>query len=205
MEWSHVDQNRATTNRIRSVSPPTIQRTWRIARAVIAGSRRAPQAVQRLRKSLRGWLDTPVAIGAPTAPSTIYRAFISEKTSQAAPLTVKFYKAKPVPFAVWCEHQGLAHVEAITRTDVSMFLGYIRKGQRKALSNGALKLHHQSCEPPRESWRLQSLRGRSGDKINQISGGAARAGGKAGAGKPQPVLLGVGGDHLDHSEVRHVR
>ena len=98
------------------------------------------------RESMRTWLDTPVVIGAPTAPSTIYQAFISEKTSQVAPLTVKFYKAKLAPFAVWCEHQGLVNVDAITRTDVSMFLGFIRKGRRKALSNGALKLHHQTLK-----------------------------------------------------------
>lgn len=95
---------------------------------------------------MQRWLDTPLVIGGSESPSAVYEAFIDEKTSQVAPLTVKFYKAKLSPFIVWCERQGLSVAPEITRQEIASFLGHIRRGRRKPLSNGALKLHHQTIK-----------------------------------------------------------
>ena len=81
------------------------------------------------RKSMRAWLDTPVANGAANAPSTIYEAFISEKTSQVSPLTVKFYKAKLAPFTVWCRPA----LQCANTHQQRCYLGNIRRYLRAVL------------------------------------------------------------------------
>jgi site-specific recombinase XerD len=96
---------------------------------------------------MKKWSQTPLAVDPPNAPSTVYGRFIDEKRAQLAPLTVKFYEAKLAPFIVWCERQKIIDVLEVERHDVSAFLAHIRKGRRnKSLSNGALKLHHQTLK-----------------------------------------------------------
>lgn len=110
----------------------------------ISGKRKASRS---LLGRFEEWLRTPLAVDPPNAPSTVYGRFIAEKQSQLAPLTVKFYKAKLAPFMVWCEQQMIVDVRNVERHHISAFLAHIRKGRRgKALSNGALKLHHQTLK-----------------------------------------------------------
>ena len=115
--------------------------------SMVLTGKRAPS--RKLTVALRGWLKEPVSSGA-VSPGTIYRRFIAEKRSQLAPLTAKFYEAKLAPFVVWCEKYPLPDMCEIRREHVSDFLAYIRSGRRvrrngpKPLSNGALKLHHQT-------------------------------------------------------------
>ena len=52
-------------------------------------------------------------------------------------------------------------------------------------------------EPPRESWRLQTLRGWSHDKSGQVSPRGTRAGGAYGAGAPARLPISMGGDLID--------
>ena len=106
---------------------------------------------KKLANSFTKWLSEPVIAG-PQSPSTVYRYFIAEKRSQLAELTAKFYEAKLAPFMVWCEQASLPVVSEIKRQHVSEFLAHIRSGRRartdgvKSLSNGALKLHHQTLK-----------------------------------------------------------
>ena len=115
--------------------------------SMVLTGKRSPS--KRLSVSLKGWLNEPVSSDA-VNPSAIYGRFISEKRSQLAKLTAKFYVAKLAPFATWCERYPLPDVREIKREHVSDFLNYIRSGRRvraggtRPLSNGALKLHHQT-------------------------------------------------------------
>lgn len=105
------------------------------------------KASRPLLHRFKAWLRTPLGIDPPHAPATVYSRFIAEKRSQLAPLTVKFYEAKLAPFMVWCEKQMIVDVRHVERHHISEFLAYIRKGRRsKSLSNGALKLHHQTLK-----------------------------------------------------------
>jgi len=114
---------------------------------MVLTGKRSPS--KKLAGSLGGWLKLPINSGA-VSPGTTYSRFIAEKRSQLAPLTAKFYEAKLAPFVVWCEQYPLPDVCEIRREHVSDFLAYIRAGRRdrrngpKPLSNGALKLHHQT-------------------------------------------------------------
>lgn len=52
-------------------------------------------------------------------------------------------------------------------------------------------------EPPRDSWRLQLLRGWSHEQASEIFRGSTGPGGADGAGAPGRSRFAVGGDHLD--------
>ena len=52
-------------------------------------------------------------------------------------------------------------------------------------------------EPPRESWRLHSLRGWSDEQTRQVPSGDAGASGANGPRTPQGVPIGVGGYQVD--------
>ncbi|NQW21399.1 MAG: tyrosine-type recombinase/integrase [Chloroflexi bacterium] len=134
--------------------------------SMVLNGKREPS--KKLVISLTRWLSEQVSSG-PQSPSSVYRRFISEKRSQLAELTAKFYEAKLAPFTVWCEQFPLPIVSEIGREHISEFLAHIRAGRRartggvKPLSNGALKLHHQTlktffnyvgetCDVP-ETWK----------------------------------------------------
>ena len=65
-----------------------------------------------------------------------------------------------------------------------------------------LSEHRDKHEPPRECWRLQSLRGWSDDTTRQIPSGDPRAGGPDGVRARAGPLVAVGNDQLDRLEVR---
>ena len=92
------------------------------------------------------------------------------------------HSTSAVPFAIW------------------MLTGYFKELPREleeaAWIDGAGWLH----EPPREKWRLHSMRGWSDEQTRQVSTGSARACGAAGAGAPGGVSVGMGGGHLDRRE-----
>ena len=117
--------------------------------SMVLNGKREPS--KKLAISFKRWLNEPINAG-PQSPSTVYRHFIAEKRSQLAELTAKFYEAKLAPFTVWCEQFPLPLVSEISREHVSEFLAHIRAGRGartggvKPLSNGALKLHHQTLK-----------------------------------------------------------
>jgi len=86
------------------------------------------------------------------SPRSVLQVFLEEKQSQLAPKTVEFYEAKLRPFVTWCEDQFVLDVRRLDRQHVVRFLGHIRKGRRRIsgnlrpLSNGSLKLHHQTLK-----------------------------------------------------------
>ncbi|MDA1279622.1 MAG: tyrosine-type recombinase/integrase [Chloroflexi bacterium] len=93
------------------------------------------------------WLATPMVSGGPKHPATVYKAFVAERASFVSLETIRYYKEKLEPFILWCEKQNLSDITLIKRTSIGEFLTFIRKGRRgKPLSNGALKLHHQTLK-----------------------------------------------------------
>ena len=115
---------------------------------VINGKRQPSSATRR---AIAKWLRTPVSFG-DNSPGLAFRQFIAEKRAQLSPLTVSFYEAKLEPFVLWCENNEISDVRRVTRGLVSEFLAEIRSGRResrlgvKPLSNGGLKLHHQTLK-----------------------------------------------------------
>ena len=99
---------------------------------------------------IRRWFNTPMATGGFDHPSTVYTAFISERASFVSSGTLRYYREKLEPFIVWCEHHDYLDITTIDRTVIGEFLAHIRKGRRKPrnspLSNGAIKLHHQTLK-----------------------------------------------------------
>ncbi len=73
---------------------------------------------------------------------------------------------------------------------------------RRECLDHVITVNEQHLEPPRECWRLQSLRGWSDDTTRQIPGGDPRAGGPDGVRARAGPLVAVGNDQLDRLEVR---
>jgi site-specific recombinase XerD len=83
--------------------------------------------------------------GHPTAPSSVFNRFLTERSSHLSPSTISFYRKKLSPFVIWCEGNQIVDVRQVNRSHVAAFLSAIREGRRnnRPLNNGALKLHHQ--------------------------------------------------------------
>lgn len=115
---------------------------------VLTGNRKPSKLIRR---KLRQWLGIPLSKQVLT-PAAIYRQFITEKQSQLAPLTIKFYEAKLRPFALWSEQYPIPDVRDTSRSHIAEFISLIRRGRRsrpngiKQLSDGAVKLHHQTMK-----------------------------------------------------------
>ena len=116
--------------------------------SLVLGRKRPPS--KRLRSAMRKWLAVPIQIGSDVAPGTVYGRFMAERQSHMSPGTLVFYREKLAPFALWCESNGIDDVRSIRRDQIGSFLSSIRQGRRvdapKPLSNGALKLHHQTLK-----------------------------------------------------------
>ena len=116
---------------------------------VLSGRRNASK---RLRAKLEAWMETPLLGESEYSPRSVLQRFLEEKQSQLAPKTVEFYEAKLRPFVTWCESQFVSDVRRLDRQHANKFLGHIRKGRRRRngkaqpLSNGSLKLHHQTLK-----------------------------------------------------------
>ncbi|MFP6594332.1 MAG: site-specific integrase, partial [Dehalococcoidia bacterium] len=95
---------------------------------------------------------TPLPGEAEYSPRSVLQRFLEEKQSQLAPKTVEFYEAKLRPFVTWCESQFVSDIRRLDRQHAIKFLGHIRKGRMRRsgkvhpLSNGSLKLHHQTLK-----------------------------------------------------------
>ena len=103
-----------------------------------------------LSKRIRRWLNTPMANGGFDHPKTVYKAFTAERGSFVSEGTLRYYREKLEPFILWCEQHDHADITSIDRTTIGEFLAHIRQGRRKTntspLSNGAIKLHHQTLK-----------------------------------------------------------
>lgn len=93
------------------------------------------------------WLATPMVSGGDKHPTTVYKAFMAERASFVSVETIRYYKEKLEPFVLWCEKRDIADITLVRRSVIGEFLTFIRKGRRgHPLSNGALKLHHQTLK-----------------------------------------------------------
>ena len=93
------------------------------------------------------WLATPMVSGGPKHPTTVYKEFMAERASFVSLETIRYYKEKLEPFILWCEKRDIADITLVRRAVIGEFLTFIRKGRRgNPLSNGALKLHHQTLK-----------------------------------------------------------
>jgi site-specific recombinase XerD len=116
---------------------------------VLSGRRNASKG---LRAKLEAWMASPLPGESEYSPRGVLQRFLEEKQSQLAPRTVEFYEAKLRPFVTWFESQYVSDVRRIDRHHAIQFLGHIRKGRRRIggnvqpLSNGSLKLHHQTLK-----------------------------------------------------------
>ena len=113
---------------------------------VLSGKR---QPSSKLNQKFKRWLNTAVVNGGQNHPNSIYQSFMAERCSFVSPGTMRYYREKLEPFILWCEQQHLGDIPGINRTDISSFLAYIRQGRRSnriPLSNGAIKLHHQTLK-----------------------------------------------------------
>ena len=100
-----------------------------------------------LSKKFRRWLNSAIAVGGPHHPNTIYQYFMAERASFVSVETIRYYKEKLEPFILWCEKRDITDITLIKRAVIGQFLTFIRKGRRgHPLSNGALKLHHQTLK-----------------------------------------------------------
>ena len=93
------------------------------------------------------WLATPMVSGGPKHPTTVYKEFMAERASFVSTETIRYYKEKLEPFILWCEKRDIADITLVRRAVIGEFLTFIRRGRRGyPLSNGALKLHHQTLK-----------------------------------------------------------
>jgi len=93
------------------------------------------------------WLATPMVSGGPKHPTTVYKEFMAERASFVSVETIRYYKEKLEPFILWCESRDISDITLIKRGVIGEFLTFIRKGRRgQPLSNGAIKLHHQTLK-----------------------------------------------------------
>ena len=103
-----------------------------------------------LKGRIRRWLNTPMANGGYNHPNTVYKEFMAERASFVSTETLRYYREKLEPFILWCEKRDLADITQMDRGTIGEFLAYVRKGRRKygnsTLSNGAIKLHHQTLK-----------------------------------------------------------
>ena len=116
---------------------------------VLSGRRNASKD---LRVRFQTWMASPLAGESEYSPKSVLQRFLDEKQSQLAPRTVGFYEDKLRPFVAWCESQYISDIRRLDRQHVVKFLAHIRKGRRRVggrvlpLSNGSLKLHHQTLK-----------------------------------------------------------
>ena len=74
------------------------------------------------------WLRTPVATLGPYCPSALVDQFVNDRASHLAASTLRFYRYKLNPFAMWCEKQEIGDVRDIERNNISNFLcSYVRE------------------------------------------------------------------------------
>jgi site-specific recombinase XerD len=100
-----------------------------------------------LSKRIWRWLNTPMANGGLDHPNTVYKSFMAERASFVSEGTLRYYREKLEPFILWCEKRDIADITLVRRAVIGEFLTFIRKGRRgNPLSNGALKLHHQTLK-----------------------------------------------------------
>jgi integrase/recombinase XerD len=106
------------------------------------------RAVSRnLADRMARWLATPMVSGGPKHPTTVYKEFMAERASFVSAETIRYYKEKLEPFILWCEKRDITDITMIRRGLIGEFLTFIRKGRRgQPLSNGAIKLHHQTLK-----------------------------------------------------------
>ena len=99
---------------------------------------------------IRRWMNTPMADGGHNHPNTVYKEFMAERASFVSSETLRYYTEKLEPFILWCEKNEFADMTHIERSTIGSFLAYIRLGRRKhgntPLSNGTIKLHHQTLK-----------------------------------------------------------
>ena len=111
--------------------------------SLVINGKRNPS--RQLLDRMARWLATPMVSGGDTHPTTVYKEFMAERSSFVSPDTLRYYKEKLEPFFLWCEKHDHNDITAISRATIGEFLGHIRKGRTgKPLSNGGLKLHHQT-------------------------------------------------------------
>ena len=116
---------------------------------VFSGRRNASKG---LRARFKAGMASPLPGEPEYSPRRVFQRFLEEKQSQLAPRTVEFYEDKLRPFVTWCESQFVSDVRRLDRQHAIQFLGHIRKGRRRRngkvqpLSNGSLKLHHQTLK-----------------------------------------------------------
>lgn len=103
-----------------------------------------------LKGRIRRWLNTPLADGGHNHPNTVYKEFMAERASFVSSETLRYYTEKLEPFILWCEKHEFTDITLIERSTIGMFLAHIRLGRRThgntPLSNGAIKLHHQTLK-----------------------------------------------------------
>jgi len=132
----------------RNISIRELARQLEVSPSLLSETLNGKRRVSRiLSVKFRRWLKTAIFHGGHHHSNTIYRQFMAERESFASNETTRYYREKPEPFTLWCEHRKLADAIRITRREIGEFLTSIRKNRRgRPLSNGAIKLHHQTLK-----------------------------------------------------------
>ena len=131
-----------------NVSTRGLAKQLEVSPSLLSETLTGKRALSRpLSKKLRQWLNSAIAIGGAHHPNTVYRHFMDERASFVSTETMRYYKEKLEPFILWCEKRDIADITLMKRAAIGEFLTFIRTGRRGyPLSNGALKLHHQTLK-----------------------------------------------------------